>query len=81
MLLRSPSADHGDGSVTNALGNDDFVQSANDYPEGSVGSAICHLLHACFPYESIAGLAQRFQNSPSRLECELQVRLGLCQEE
>jgi hypothetical protein len=73
--------DVGRTMIINALGNDDFVQSANDYPEGSVGSAICHLLHACFPHESIAGLAQRFQNSPSRLECELQARLGLCQEE
>ncbi len=72
--------DIGRTMIISALCNDDFIQNAGAYEEGSVGAAIRHLLHAHFPTESIDGLAQRCQNSPTRFECELQARLGLFRE-
>jgi hypothetical protein len=80
LLRKIIMFDVGRTMMMQALSNEDFVQSSDQYEEGSVGAIIRHLLHAYFPNDSIAGLAQRYQNSPTRFACELQACFGLFKE-
>jgi hypothetical protein len=72
--------DVGRALISGALENDDFIQYAGDYEDGSVGASVRRLLRALFPNESIEGIAQRYHHSRSRFECDLQDHFRLFKE-
>jgi len=63
--------------ILGALTNDEFVSDPGRYAEGSIGSAICSLIGANFPGESLESLRNRLRSDPFQFDCYLQDRLGL----
>jgi hypothetical protein len=72
--------DVGRTMIMGALDQDDFVANSDNYKEGSIGVVIRRLLNGLFPNQSIEGLHQARQQNPFRMECQLQDRLKLFQE-
>jgi hypothetical protein len=61
--------------ITTALGDEEFVESADSYPEGSVGRTIVDLLRTHWD-ETPAALASRMRGFPRLFEMELQARFA-----
>ena len=58
-----------------ALLNDQFVESASTFDEGSIGASVRHLLRTHFPHESLPTLRALLQRSPNLFESRLQASL------
>ncbi len=66
--------------ITGALRNSEFVESVDEYPDGSIGAAIRRLIRSLFPNETFESLESFYQQEPYRFECTLQEKLKLFQE-
>jgi len=66
--------------IEGALSNEDFVNSPNQYEEGTLGETLRRLINSLFTGDSMRALAIRLREYPSLFDSELQARQLLFRE-
>lgn len=63
--------------ITGGLSNDDYLDSPDQFPEGSVGAAVRRLLRVAFPQRNPREIASLLKAQPDRFDSDLQGGLRL----
>ena len=63
--------------IVGGLTNDEFIEETVDFPKGSIGEAIRHLIRKVFGNQAPEAVRQTFCNEPDRFDCQLQAALKL----
>lgn len=63
--------------IVGALRSEEFLDSDQNFPSGSVGEAVRMLIRRVFGNETTRNLVELYKNEPERFDCQLQDRLHL----